>query len=103
MRWLDRPPEDFLTVPSTAIGDTALPRAGPDHRLRWNLSELHAALNEARQQRQLTWAQLAMQLDCTSARLTGLRTATMTDLELAIRITQWLERPAASFIHPARS
>jgi hypothetical protein len=102
LRWLDRPPEDFLIRPSVDVGDARLPTAGPEHRLRWNLSELHAALNDARQVRRLTWSQLAEELDCTAARLTGLRTATFADLELVMRITQWLGRPAAAFIHPER-
>lgn len=49
----------------------------------------------------MTWAQLAQELGCTPSRLTNLRTARMTDLELTMRITQWLRRPAADFIHPA--
>jgi hypothetical protein len=102
LRWLGRPPEDFLTRPSAAVGDTELPAAGPEHRLRWNLSDLHAALNEARQRRILTWAKLAEELDCAPARLTGLRTATLADMELVIRATQWLGKPAAAFIRPAR-
>jgi hypothetical protein len=101
LRWLGQPPEAFLTGPNLAIGDAQLPRAGPDRRLRWNLKEVHAALNDARQQRALTWGALAEQLDCTPGRLTGLRSATLADLELVMRITQWLQRPAADFIHPA--
>jgi len=91
-----------LTQSSVHVGEAQLPTAGPEHRLRWNLSELHAALNDARQLRKLTWAELAEELDCTVSRLTGLRTATFADMELVMRVTQWLERPAAAFIHPAR-
>jgi hypothetical protein len=101
LRWLGRPPEDFLTASGTDVGDTRLPIAGPGHRLRWDLGELHGALNEARQRRALTWAALAAELGCTPSRLTGLRTAVFADLDLAMRITQWLGRPAATFIHPA--
>ncbi len=101
LRWLGRPPEDFLAGPPRHVGDTALPAAGPDHRLRWDLTELHGALNERRSALGLTWAQLAQQLGCTSSRLTNLRAARMADLELTMRVTQWLGRPAAEFIHPA--
>ena len=101
LRWLGRPPEDFVVGPNLAVGDAHLPIAGADHRLRWNLNELHGALNEARRRRKLTWAELAEELECTASRLTSLRTATFTDMELAMRITQWLGRPAAAFIHPA--
>lgn len=101
LRWLGRAPEDFLTGPVVGVGDTQLPDAGVDRRLRWNLPELHAALNERRVERGLTWAELAQELGCTPSRLTNLRTARRADLDLAMRITQWLARPAAAFIGPA--
>ena len=59
LRWLDQPPEDFLVGDIRDVGDTALPKAGADKRLRWDLSQLHAALNERRQQAGLTWTELA--------------------------------------------
>jgi hypothetical protein len=102
LRWLGRAPEEFLTGPVVDVGDVRLPRAGADSRLRWDLSELHAALNEQRQERNLTWAQLAQELDCTPSRLTNLRTARLADMDLAMRVTQWLGQPAARFIHPAQ-
>ena len=49
-RWLGRAPEDFLTSPVVDGCDTRLPEAGPDSRLRWNLSELHTAVDERRHQ-----------------------------------------------------
>lgn len=102
LRWLRRAPEDFLTGPVVDVGDVRLPRAGSDHRLRWNLAELHAALNARRREDGLTWAELADELNCTPARLTNLRTARLADMDLAMRITQWLGQPAAAFIHPAQ-
>ena len=101
LRWLGRAPEDFLTGPVTDVGDTTLPPAGPDQRLRFDLPQLHATLNRARQERGLTWATMAGTLGCTPARLTNLRTARLADMELAMRVTQWLGVPAARFIHPA--
>ena len=101
LRWLRRAPEEFLTGPVHDVGDVRLPEAGTGSRLRWDLNELHTALNEQRQQQKLTWAELAEILDCTPARLTNLRTARLADMDLAMRVTQWLGRPAAAFIHPA--
>ncbi len=101
LRWLDRAPEEFLTGPVVDVGDVRLPQAGRDSRLRWDLNELHTALNKERIERGLTWARLAQTLDCTPSRLTNLRTARLADMDLAMRITQWLGRPAAAFIHPA--
>ena len=102
LRWLDQAPEDFLTGRVAEVGDVSLPEAGSGCRLRWDLNQLHSALSEQRQQRQLTWADLARELDCTPARLTNLRTARLADMDLTMRITQWLGQPAAAFIHPAQ-
>ena len=101
LRWIRRAPEDFLTGPVVDVGDVPLPDAGPDARLRWNLGELHAMLDERRRERGLTWAALAAELDCTPSRLTNLRTARLADMDLTMRVTQWLGQPAARFVHPA--
>jgi len=101
LRWLSRPPEDFLAGPPRQVGDTVLPQAGPGSRLRWDLPQLHEALNEERCARRLTWTQLAQELSCTPGRLTNLRTAKAADLELTMRVTQWLGRPAADFVKSA--
>ena len=101
LRWLQRAPEDFLAGPVVAVGDVRLPAAGPDSRLRWDLSQLHSALNAQRGERGLTWSELGREIDCTPSRLTNLRTARLADMDLAMRVTQWLAQPAAAFIHPA--
>ena len=102
LRWLHRSPEDFLIGPVLEVGDVRLPEAGTDSRLRWDLNQLHTALNARRRQQDLTWADLAATLDCTPSRLTNLRTGRLADMGLALRITQWLRQPAAAYIHPAR-
>lgn len=102
LRWLGRAPEDFLTGPRLDVGDVRLPDAGPGSRLRWDLGQLHTALNEHRQDRHLTWAALAEQLSCTPARLTNLRAARLAEMQLTMRITQRLGMPAALFVHPAQ-
>jgi hypothetical protein len=102
LRWLNRAPEDFLAGQVIDVGDVRLPEAGADCRLRWDLNQLHTALNEQRRQHELTWTGLAEQLGCTPARLTNLRTARLADMDLVMHVTQWLGRPAATFIHPAR-
>ena len=102
LRWIGRAPEDFLVGPVSDIGDTRLPAAGPDSRLRWDLPALHAVVNEQRQDLGLTWAALAEQIGCTPARLTNLRTARLADMGLIMRVTQWVRQPAARFVRPAR-
>jgi hypothetical protein len=102
LRWLGRSPESFL---EGGADDQryALPQAGPDRRLRWALKLLYAAMDEQRREQQLTWPALATVLQCTDHQLTGLRTAKFaTGMDLAMRIVQWLERPAADFVYPAK-
>lgn len=103
LRWLERIPESFLAGGPEDDVRFALPEAGPDRRLRWALKLLYASMDEKRRQDRLTWPALAAQLGCTPSQLTGLRTARFaTGMDLAIRIVQWLGRPAADFVYPAR-
>ncbi len=102
LRWLDRTPESFLEGITEEDPSFALPPVGPDRRLRWNLKLLHATMNERRLEEGLTWDELAATLGCSPNQLTGLRTAKFaTDMDLAMRIVQWLGRPATDFIFPA--
>lgn len=102
LRWLERTPESFLAG-APARTDAALPAAGPDRRLRWTLKGLYEALNTKRQREALAWPELAIVLRCTPNQLTGLRTAKFaTGMTLAMRITQWLDRPAADFVYAAK-
>src|SRR3954452_12319772 len=73
LRWLEQPPEAFLVGPTRHVGDARLPEPGPDGRLRWDLAQLHAALDEERQRQGLTWAALGEQIGCAPGRLTRLR------------------------------
>jgi len=102
LRWLGAAPEEFLTGSVVAVGDVQLAQPGPGSRLRWDLNQLYTALNEQRQASGLTWSGLAQELGCTPSRLTNLRTARMADMDLTMRVTQWLGKPAAEFIHAAQ-
>jgi hypothetical protein len=102
LRWLDQTPEDFLRGAVVDVGDASLPVAGPGSRLRFDLNQLYVALDMQRREDELTWVELARELDCTPARLTNLRAARLADMDLTMRITQWLGRPAAAFIHAAQ-
>jgi hypothetical protein len=57
---------------------------------------------QTRQARDLTWAELAPEFCCPPSRLTNLRTVRFADMDLTMRVTQWLAQPAATFIHPAQ-
>lgn len=99
LRWIGRPPEDFVGN-RVNVGDTHLPDAGPDKRLRFDLPSLYAALSAYRQEHGLTWAALAAELDCTPSRLTNLKTARQADMDLTVRVVQHIGRPAAEFVRP---
>lgn len=102
LRWLGRTPESFLVGASGDNERFALPAAGPDRRLRWALKILHAEMDEKRRPDGLTWPDLAAVLGCSPNQLTGLRTAKFaTGMDLAMRIVQWLGRPAAHFVYAA--
>ena len=102
LRWLGRAPESFLIGARGDDGRFALPAAGPDRRLRWELKILYAAMDEKRRQDELTWPDLAAVLGCSPNQLTGLRTAKFaTGIDLAMRIVQWLGRPPAHCIYAA--
>jgi hypothetical protein len=102
LRWLGRTPESFLKEAGDDEG-FALPEAGPDRRLRWSLKLLYATMDEKRTEDGLTWTALAKTLGCNTNQLTALRTARFaTGMDLAMRIVQWIGRPAADFVYPAR-
>jgi hypothetical protein len=103
LRWLGRTPESFLmNAPADADG-TRLPAAGRNERLRWNLAALYDALNTRRQEQGVTWVELTRQIRCSPNQLTGIRAAKYAiGMRLAMRIVQWLGRPAAAFIYPSR-
>jgi hypothetical protein len=103
LRWIGVPPETFIVVPQPDTVGVPLPATDEYHRLRWSLRKLYGALNAARTVRGATWQQAADRLHCTPSQLTGLRTAKFaTGMELAMRITQALRRPAADFVYAAQ-
>jgi len=102
LRWLGRPPEDFIAepVPGTSV---ALPEPGPAFMIRWDLRATYEALNAVRAARGATWQQTAQRLHCTANQLTGLRSAKYgTRMRLAMRISQALRRPASDFVIASR-
>ena len=103
LRWIGCSPEEFIADPVAGSAGIGLPAAGPDRRLRWNLVDLYDAMNARRQEEHLTWQSLADLLGCTQSQLTGIKTAHFAiGMRLAMRITQWLARPAAEFTYAAQ-
>ncbi len=101
LRWLGRAPEHFVVPSRPAARDEALPLAGADRRLRWNLEALYDALEQRREEHALSWRAVARQVHCSESQLRGLRTVRYAiAMRLAMRIVTWLDRPAAAFIFP---
>lgn len=102
LRWIDQAPEEFIAHPVAGSAGVRLPVAGPDRRLRWDLGALYDAMNARRGDDDLTWKSLADLLGCTQSQLSGIRTARFAiGMRLAMRITQWLARPASAFVYAA--
>jgi hypothetical protein len=102
LRWLGRTPESFMPSSTADAKRTALPLAGADQRLRWDLQELYEALDSQRRERSFTWPQLAQELHCSPSQLSGIKRARFAiGMRLAMRIVTWLDRPARDFVHAA--
>ena len=102
LRWLGRSPESFLDGGDGSRSKTSLPEASSGERLRWDLHQLFEAVNVRRQELEMTWPQLASVLHCTPSQLIALRTVRFAiGMNLAMRIVQWLGRPASDFVYRA--
>ena len=103
LRWLRREPESFVPDAAAETKSRALPIAGPDQRLRWDLRKLYDSLDEQRRARGLTWPQLAVELRCTPSQISGIKRIRFAiSMKLAMRIVQWLAWPARDFIYAAK-
>ncbi len=104
LRWLRRTPESFLARRNAAPqADETLPDPGPSRILRLDTRALYAALVAERDVRELTWKQVAAELPgFTESMLTNLSTGPLIGFPRVMILTQWLRRPAASFVrdHP---
>ncbi len=100
LRWLRRTPESFLSgydrLPKV---DEILPDPGPSRILRFDTRALHAAMESARHEQGLTWKELAGHLPGFSeSTLKNLAKGPLIGFPRVMLLTQWLGRPAASFI-----
>lgn len=102
LRWLGKAPEEF--VPGVVVTKKhMLPSAGADRRLRWSLLAVYDGLDAERERRELTWRAVAAELGCGPSQLTALNKPGRyaIEIKLAMRIVQWLDRPAADFVYAA--
>jgi hypothetical protein len=100
LRWLDRTPESF-TPGCVDSPETALPNFG-DRALRWSIPLLFAAVDDERTARELSWDDAAEEL---AMGVKGLRTFNRLKygmpMSMAMRLSRWTGRPAASFLYAA--
>jgi hypothetical protein len=103
--WLDRTPESFIRGRSSeSRPDEILRPPSPGQILRFDVRALHAALEERRTERRLTWQQVADEMPrISTSMLAGLprgRAAwlPMVGFPEVATLTQWIGRPAASFV-----
>ena len=103
LQWLGRSPESFLPDGSGNLKGKPVSSENSERRPRWHLRRMYEAINTQRLYQKMTWGEVANILGCTSNQLTGLRNARYaTNMKLAMRIVQWLDRPASDFIYEAR-
>jgi transcriptional regulator with XRE-family HTH domain len=100
LRWLGRTPESFLSGPTRSpTQEERLPEAGQDRILRFDTRAIYDALDLERRRRGLTWQQVANELPgFTANMLTNLASGPLIGFPRVITITQWLGRPAATFV-----
>lgn len=100
--WIGQPPESFLVGIDKPIAVERLPTVGSDRRLRWDLPALAEAVDARRKERGMTWRDLAEELGCPVSQVSALRRIRYAiGMTLAMRLTQWLGRSAASFTYAA--
>jgi hypothetical protein len=103
LRWIGRSPESFADGASTAAG-TLLPGVGPHQVVRLDTRQLHLALNAARVERGLTWAQVAAAIGgrTTQSTLAHLSKGGRIGFPHVMRLTRWLGAPLAHFVRITR-
>jgi hypothetical protein len=98
--WLNRSPESFIKghVNSSAKS-LALPAVGPDKILRFDARMMFAAIEARRAARHMTSKQIADEIGgaMSPGSLQRLANGGRLAFPHVMRITAWLERPAASF------
>jgi hypothetical protein len=98
LTWVGRTPESFLVGVDELRFEEPLPAPRLDRRLRWDIPALADAVDEKRGQIGMTRKNLAqtMGVSVSQANLRALRYGT--GMSLTMRLAQWLNRSAASFV-----
>ena len=100
LRWPRCTPESFLVgCESAPKQEECLPEPGPSLILRCDTKAIYDALDAKRRERGMTWKELARELPGFSeSMLTNLSAGPLIGFPRVMVLTQWLERPAATFV-----
>jgi hypothetical protein len=101
LRWLRRSPESF--VPGDVSG-VQLPVLQPHQILRFDTRRLHAAIDERRRQRGLTWEQVARDMGgpIAASSLMHLSKGGRTGFPHVMWMVRWLGQPSTAFMRATR-
>jgi len=99
LRWLDRAPETFIRNLPRGFPVGPIPERPASRVLRFDTRKLHAAIDEARHARRLTWQQVGDESGAPVSHARHLAKGGRTAFPYVTRLTVWLGRPAAEFIH----
>jgi transcriptional regulator with XRE-family HTH domain len=69
----------------------------PEPRSRIDVARLYAALNGARNERELSWRQLAAEVGCSPSTMTRLANGYRPDVDAFMALVGWLRMPAEYF------
>jgi len=99
LRWLGRTPESFAsTTTPFEEEESKLPAASERGTLRFDTAKLYAALDTRRIERRMTWSTLGKEVGMSAAQLARLSEGGRIAFPHVIRVTGWLNTPAAAFV-----
>jgi hypothetical protein len=96
LRWLGRTPESFVPGAEDS-GACALPDVGP-FAIRWSMQKLWDGVDAQREERGLSWDDVATQLEWPGVKTFARDITYGIPMDLAMRVTQWIGAPAATFM-----
>lgn len=97
LSWLKRSPESFITEYHEPA-DAQLPEVPKGKILRFDTRKLFCALEAERIDHAMTWEQVASETRCGASGLKPLSQGGRTVFPAVMRLTRWLDQPAANFV-----
>lgn len=102
VRWLGCTPESFVPNRPADAPAAPLPGVPEGMLLRVDTAKLYEAVDQRRVSRGLTWSQLASDARVPVSHMRTLARGGRTAFPYLMRLTAWLEQPAADFVHRSR-